>query len=88
MSIIAISGTLALITSFIGLLPQIYKSFKTKSTQDLSQSMLINYFVCSLAWICYGFYTESSFVLASNVLGLISSLMLILQKHFYDSRTI
>ncbi|TAL58651.1 MAG: PQ-loop repeat-containing protein [Legionella sp.] len=88
MSIVIISGTFALVTSFIGLLPQIYKSLKTKSTKDLSQVMLLNYFVCSLAWIIYGSYTDSMFVLASNALGLLSSLILLLQKHYYDSRTL
>ena len=88
MSIIFISGTVALITSFVGLLPQVYKSIKTKSTHDISMMMLINYFVCSIAWIVYGGYTDSMFVLASNVLGLVSSFILIIQKNYYDSKPI
>lgn len=85
MSITMLSGTVALVTSFIGLLPQIYKSLKTKSTHDISMVMLINYLVCSAAWIIYGGYTESLFVLASNVVGLLSCLILMIQKHYYDS---
>lgn len=88
MSIIFISGTVALITSFVGLLPQVYKSLKTKSTHDISMMMLINYFLCSIAWIVYGGYTDSMFVLASNVLGLVSSFILIIQKNYYDSKPI
>lgn len=80
-----LSGTVALITSFIGLLPQFYKSLKTKSTKDISMMMLINYFFCSLAWIIYGSYTDSMFVLASNVVGLLTSFILMVQKKYYDA---
>jgi len=85
-SIVMFSGLLAFITSFIGLLPQIVKSLKTKSTQDLSMIMLINYLICSVAWIIYGSNTDSFFVISSNVVGLIVSLLLILLKRYYDAR--
>ncbi|KTD05128.1 SemiSWEET family transporter [Fluoribacter gormanii] len=86
MSIVLFSGSVAFITSFIGLLPQIIKSLKTRSTQDLSMIMLINYLICSLAWIIYGSSTDSFFVISSNVVGLIVSLLLILLKRYYDAR--
>ena len=84
--IINISGLIASITSIIGLTPQIYKTYKTKSAQDLSSLMLWNYFICSLAWIVYGTYTGSNFVTFSNVIGLISSIISILQKRHYDPK--
>jgi MtN3 and saliva related transmembrane protein len=87
-TLIFISGTIAFITSFIGLLPQIFKAIKTKSTQDISMIMLINYLICSLAWIVYGSSTDSFFVLSSNIVGLIISLLLIILKRRYDSRTV
>ncbi|KGP62221.1 hypothetical protein EP47_01535 [Legionella norrlandica] len=86
MSIVMLSGMVAFTTSFIGLLPQIVKSLKTQSTQDLSMMMLINYFICSLAWIIYGSNTNSFFVISSNVVGLVVSILLILLKRYYDSR--
>ena len=79
-------GTAALVTSIIGLIPQIYKSFKTKSTNDISMIMLLNYFVCSISWIVYGIYTKSVFVIWSNIIGLITSLISILQKRYYDKQ--
>lgn len=86
MSIIMCSGTIAFITSFIGLLPQIIKSYKTRSTQDLSMVMLINYLICSVAWIIYGSTTNSFFVISSNVVGLIVCVLLIILKRHYDAR--
>lgn len=86
MSLAVLSGSIAFITSFIGLLPQIYKAIKTKSTQDISMVMLINYMICSLAWIVYGSSTDSFFVLSSNVVGFLISLLLIFLKRHYDAR--
>lgn len=77
-------GTIALVSSIIGLLPQIYKSFKTKSTNDISMIMLLNYLVCSISWIIYGICTNSSFVVWSNIVGLITSTISIIQKKYYD----
>lgn len=79
-------GAIALITSFVGLLPQSYKAFKTRSTLDISMIMLMNYLMCSIAWIIYGICIRANFVIASNVVGLGSVALLILQKRYYDHR--
>lgn len=79
-------GSLAFITSVIGLLPQVVKTWQSRSAADVSMLMLINYSICSLAWIVYGGYSNSWFVLSSNVLGLISSLILIGLKWHYDAK--
>lgn len=87
MFVTTVFGIIASITSLIGLLPQIVKSFQTKSTKDISMMMLINFLICSLAWIIYGVCTEAGFVVLSNVLGLLSCLFLIFQKKYYDAKS-
>ena len=79
-------GGIACATSIIGLLPQVVKTFKTKSAEDLSTIMLVNYLVCSLAWTSYGYYTNSIFVLISNIIGTITSFILMIQKRYYHQR--
>ena len=64
-----IFGYVALITAIIGLMPQVIKSYKTHSTDDISMVMLINYFVGSFAWIVHGLSVNDNFVVWSNVLG-------------------
>jgi len=81
-------GTVAFITSVVGLFPQIYKAIKTKSTHDLSIVMLINFLVCSIAWIIYGTYSSSLYVQASNIVGMVSCIALIGLKYFYDKRVV
>ncbi len=84
----AMFGSIAFCTSVIGLLPQILKAIQTRSTHDISMTMLINYLVCSIAWIIYGGYANSIFVLSSNILGLLSSLTLIFLKLSFDKERI
>jgi len=84
MKFLDIIGTTALITTIIGLFPQIYKVFKTKSAKDISMVMLVNFFACSLAWIIYGIGTQSKFIIESNSACLISAIILIMQKKYYD----
>lgn len=81
-----IFGTVAFITSLIGLMPQIVKSYRTKSTRDLSMLMLINYLICSVAWIVHGVCIDSSYVVGSNITGLLIVTISIIQKVIYDRR--
>lgn len=74
-------GGLAMLTSFIGLLPQIIKTYQTQKADDLSLAMLINYALGSLAWVMYGYLTNAPFVWVSNIFCLSSSLWLIQFKY-------
>lgn len=78
-------GLLAFVTSVIGLLPQLIKSLKTRSTRDLSLWMLLNYALCSFSWIMYAIYSHSAYVFWSNVLGILSSLALLFLKWKHES---
>ncbi|MBP9752223.1 MAG: PQ-loop repeat-containing protein [Proteobacteria bacterium] len=77
-------GWVSLITTLIGLIPQIIKAHQSKSTKDLSHLYLINYLVCSISWVNYGVLTDAHFVVYSNVFGTLMCLFLMLQKRTYD----
>ncbi len=79
-----ISGFLAFATSLIGLLPQIYKVHKSKSSNDISILMLINYSICSMAWVIHGILTGSDYVTYSNIFGLFTAIISIIQKIKYS----
>ena len=78
-------GYVALATTMIGLIPQVYKAYRTKSTSDISWIMLWNCLICSGSWIIYGVITHSAFVVWSNILGTITSVISLLQKRYYDA---
>jgi MtN3 and saliva related transmembrane protein len=46
--------------------PQVIKTWKTKSTQDLSLSMWSAFFVGVLCWLVYGFILESFPIILTN----------------------
>ncbi|MBP9792185.1 MAG: hypothetical protein KBC27_03130 [Rickettsiales bacterium] len=82
--LITIIGFLAGLTSTISLLPQIYKTYTSKTTRDLSAIMLINFALCSLLWIIYGFLTNSMSVTITNIVMLICSVILVYFKLRYQ----
>ncbi|MBX9621966.1 MAG: hypothetical protein K2X28_08120 [Alphaproteobacteria bacterium] len=84
LSYIDLIGMIASATSVVGFLPQIYKNQKTKSVQDLSALMLLNFFVCSLAWVAYGGLMGSTYVLLTNVACLCACGVLLYQKMYFQ----
>lgn len=84
MSLGAILGVCALSTTVIGLLPQVYKTYQTKSAKDLSSIMLANYLISSVLWIGYGLSVSDNTVIIANVFCGITSIISIMQKIYYD----
>lgn len=82
--IVAIIGFLAAFTSTISLIPQIYKTYTTKSSKDLSYIMLINFFITSALWITYGIMILSAAVYIANIIMLFFSIVLMVLKYIYD----
>ena len=80
-------GFIALSTSTISLLPQIYHTYKTKSVKDISLLMLINFLICSISWIVYGILTDTTSVWITNCIMTIFSIVLLIFKLKYKSQT-
>jgi len=82
--IISTIGFLAAFTSTISLIPQIYKTYKLKSSRDLSYLMLLNFFVTSILWTAYGLMIASLAVWGANIIMIIFSIILLVLKYLYD----
>lgn len=79
---------IASITSIFSLVPQIIKIYKSRSSKDLSLLMLINFLVCSLSWIAYGFLTETETVWITNLIMTIFTIILIIFKIRYTPNAV
>ncbi len=77
-------GFIATLTSTISLLPQLYQTYKSKKVEDLSIYMLINFIICSICWMIYGFLTNAMSVLVTNVIMTICSIVLLIFKIRYS----
>lgn len=84
--VIKVVGFVALATTIIGLAPQIFKIIQENSASNVSMLMLINYLICSAAWVSYGIIHEDRTVLMSNVIPLMVSVILIGQKIYYNEK--
>jgi MtN3 and saliva related transmembrane protein len=76
-------GFVASVTTVIGMVPQVWKAYRTKSVDDISMVMLVNCMVCSVSWMAYGALSRSVFVFWSNVFSVFVSAVAIHQKRRY-----
>lgn len=76
-------GTIAGILTSVRLIPQVYKSIRTKHTRDLSTAFLVILFFQALFLILYGAAKPDKLIVWGNVLPLICSVILIYLKIKY-----
>lgn len=82
-----ISGTIATIFSVVMTLPQIYKTLKTKKTDDLSIQAIILAICCNTAWIIYAVSTPSNLdipILTTTSILNIQQIILLVAKIKYS----
>lgn len=77
---IEIFGIIAAILTTSGFVPQVYKSWKTKSVEGVSLSMFLILFIGIVFWFVYGVLIQSFSIIAANaVSGLLVFLLIILR---------
>lgn len=81
-SIVGLSATI-IGTSIM--VPQIYKTIKTKSVSDISWGMLVLYFLNCLLWLVYGILISAVPLIATNGIALCISILQILLKVKYKN---
>ena len=64
-------GFLAALLTTIAFLPQLYKTWQTKSADDVSLVMLILFITGLVCWIIYGFKINSIPILVANIITFI-----------------
>jgi MtN3 and saliva related transmembrane protein len=76
-------GLAAGLLTTIAYLPQVIKTWKSKSAQDLSWSMLIVLCIGIVLWLVYGFSVQDVPVIAANILTLLLvSIILVLKIRY------
>ncbi len=88
METVKIMGFLAAALSTTTFLPQVYKTWKCKSTTGLSLPMLLLYTLAGLCWLSYGTMIQSLPILICNAITTLVGLFLIWQKYWYHKRVI
>jgi len=74
---IEVVGLVAGVLTTIAYLPQVRKTWKTKSVKELSLSMYIVMFIGVMLWLSYGILIHSiSIILANIVTGILTSMLI------------
>ena len=84
--LLTIVGFVAIFTSILSLPPQIYRTYTSKSADDLSFFMLINFLICSMSWVVYGVLTHAFSVWMTNIVMTIFSLLMLVLKMKYSGK--
>ena len=78
-----ILGYLAAFLTTASFLPQVYKTWKTKSAEGLSLTMYIVFFTGIVCWLIYGIYLNSMPIILANTITGVSALALIIMRLKY-----
>ena len=79
-------GFLAAFLTTIAFLPQLYKTWKTKSAEDVSLVMLILFITGLICWIIYGSQIHSAPIVIANVITFIFNFSILILKITYRQR--
>ena len=79
-------GFLAALLTTIAFLPQLYKTWETKSADDVSLIMLILFITGLIFWIIYGLKIQSIPILVANVVTFIFNFSILILKISYGKK--
>jgi MtN3 and saliva related transmembrane protein len=67
-----IIGAIAATLTMFGFVPQIVKIYRTKSAEDVSLTMLVQYSIGIFLWMLYGIHLENNIIIVSNLVAFIT----------------
>lgn len=82
---IEILGLVAAVFTTSAFVPQVYKTWKTKSAKELSLTMFLVFFSGLMMWLVYGVFINSlSVILANSITGLFSLVLIYFKLKYKD----
>jgi len=80
---ITILGLIAGTLTTIAFLPQVIRSWQTKSTKDVSLGMFLVLVIGIVLWLIYGYLTQDLPLLAANSITLVLASIILMLKLRY-----
>lgn len=78
-----IIGLIAAVLTTSAYVPQVYKTWKTKSAGNISLTMYIAMFTGILLWLVYGIHLNSFAMIVANIITAVLTLIIIFFKLKY-----
>ena len=82
---VQIIGIVSGILTTAAFVPQVWRTWKTKSTEDLSLTMLVTFAMGICGWLTYGILLREPPIIAANGVTLVLTMMLIGLKLKYGA---
>ena len=82
MYIYEILGLIASTITTASFVPQVYKTWKSKSAESLSLTMYIAFFIGIVLWLIYGIHLNSLPMILANSITAVLALLLIIFKYY------
>jgi MtN3 and saliva related transmembrane protein len=83
MSWVTLIGSAAATCSTVAYLPQVIRTWRTRSTRDISVGMFAVIVLATALWLIYGIALDDGAIIAANVLGLMLSGIILFFKLRY-----
>lgn len=78
-----IIGLIAGVLTTAAFVPQVYKTWKSKSAEGLSLTMYLVFFIGIILWLVYGIHIHSlAMIFANAVTGFLALLLIIFKLRF------
>jgi MtN3 and saliva related transmembrane protein len=78
-----IIGLIAALCTTAAFVPQVIKTWKSKSADNLSLTMYVVFFIGVVLWLIYGIHIDSlAVILANSVTSLLTLLLIIFKLRF------
>lgn len=87
MNLITVLGLVAGTLTTAAYLPQLIKTWRSKSAGDISWSMLITLCLGIVLWLVYGVYVHDMPVILANIVTLLLTSVILMLKIRYRSST-
>jgi MtN3 and saliva related transmembrane protein len=84
MTLITLLGLLAGTLTTISFVPQLLKTWRTKSAKDMSLPMLVSSCAGVFLWLVYGILLQATPIILANLITLILALIILGLKLRYD----
>jgi MtN3 and saliva related transmembrane protein len=83
----AFVATLAPIVNTIQIFPQIYKTYQTKSVEDLSLFFLLLFFINTILWLLHGYFINDQSLIIAGIIAGIMNIILLVMYFIYRKRS-
>lgn len=84
MTLIDIIGLSAGALTTISFVPQVIKTWRSKSADDISTGMFAIFSIGLVLWLIYGIYLQSLPIIISNVITLGLTVLILSLKYYYS----